>query len=172
MALRRAVIRLARAEAVPDVTLFAGPKLLEGGDELGFTAGLSIPIPIFDRNQGGILEARLRQAQAGALRQAAEVRLRTELAAAHQALDAAHVEILAIRDDIEPSARAAFEAAEEAFRQGKIGALELLDSQRTLVGIRRQHVDALAGYHQAVIAVERLIGSPLYEPHQDQRVAP
>lgn len=172
MALRRAVIQLARAEAVPDVTLFAGPKLLEGTDEFGFTAGLSIPIPIFDRNQGAILEARLRQAQAGTLRRAAEVRVRTDLAASHQALDAAYVEILAIRDDIEPSARAAFEAAEEAFRQGKIGALELLDSQRTLFGVRRQYLDALAAYHQAVIAVERLIGSPLHESPQDQRVAP
>ncbi len=172
MALRRAVIQLVRAEAVPDVTLFAGPKLLEGGDELGFTAGVLVPIPIYDRNQGAILEARLRQAQAGPLRHAVEVRLRADLAAAYQALDAAYVEIVAIRDDIEPSARSALEAAEEAFRQGKFGALELLDSQRTLFGIRRQYVDALAAYHQAVIAVERLIGSPLHDSTQNQRVAP
>ncbi len=154
------------------MTLFAGPKLLEGADETGLTAGASIPLPLFNRNQGGILEARLRQAQAGPLRQAAEVRVRTDLVAAHQALDAAYIEILAIRDDIEPSARAAFEAAEEAFRQGKFGVLELLDSQRTLFGVRRQYLDALAAYHQAVIAVERLIGSPLHESTQDQRVAP
>ena len=166
------MIQLVRAEAVPDVTLFAGPKLLEGGDELGFTAGVLVPIPIYDRNQGAILEARLRQAQAGPLRHAVEVRLRADLAGAHQALDAAYIEIVAIRDDIEPSARSAYEAAEEAFRQGKFGALELLDSQRTLFGVRRQYLDALAAYHQAVIAVERLIGSPLHETTQDQRVAP
>ncbi len=168
LALRSAVIRLARADRVPDVTLFAGPKLLEGTDETAFTAGASIPLPLFDRNQGGILEARIRHAQARSLRRAAEVRVRIDLAAFHQALDAAYVEIRAIRDDVEPSARAAFQAAEEAFRQGKIGALELLDSQRTLFGVRRQYVEALAAYHQAVIAVERLIGSPLHEFLQDQ----
>lgn len=172
LALRRAVFSLARADRVPDVTLFAGPKLLQGTNETSFTAGASIPLPLLNRNQGGILEARVRHAQAGTLRRAAEVRVRTDLAASHQALDAAYVEILAIRDDVEPSARAAFEAAEEAFRQGKIGVLELLDSQRTLFGVRRQYVDALAAYHQAVIAVERLIGSPLHESLHDQRVAP
>ena len=168
LALRSAVFSLARADGVPNVTLFAGPKLLEGTDETAFTAGASIPLPLFDRNQGGILEARIRHAQARTLRRAAEVRVRIDLAAFHQALDAAYVEIRAIRDDVEPSSRAAFQAAEEAFRQGKIGALELLDSQRTLFGVRRQYVEALAAYHQAVIAVERLIGSPLHEFLQDQ----
>ena len=171
MALRRASIRLARAEAVPDVTLFAGPKLLEGGDETAVTAGVSIPLSIFDRNQGNILAARIRQAQAGSLRLAVEVRLRADLGAAYQALDAAYVETQAIHIEIEPRARVAFEAAEEAFRHGKIGSLELLDSQRTLFSVRRQHVDALAAYHQAVIAIERLIGSPLHVP-EPQRVQP
>ena len=172
MALRRASIQLARAEAVPDVTLFAGPKLLEGGNETAVIAGVSIPISIFDRNQGNILAARIRQAQAGRLRQAVEVRLRADLGAAYQALDAAYIEAQAIHDDIEPSARSAFEAAEEAFRHGKIGSLELLDSQRTLFSVRRQHVDALAAYHLAVIAIERLIGSPLHAFPEPQRVQP
>ncbi len=164
IALRRADIGLARAEGVPDVTLFGGPRILEGADDTVAVAGLSIPIPVFDRNQGAILEARIRHAQAGTLRQAAEVQVRAELAAAWQALDAAHLEVRAVRDDVEPSARLALEAAEEAFRQGKIGSLDLLDSQRTLFRVRRQLVDALASFHQAVIAAERLIGAPLHEP--------
>jgi cobalt-zinc-cadmium efflux system outer membrane protein len=168
MALRRAAVALARSDAVPDLTLFGGPRWLEGDDQTVAVAGLSISIPLFDRNQGAILGARIRQAQAGALRQAAEVTVRADLAASWQALDAAHLEVGAVRDDVEPSARAAIEAAEEAFRQGKIGALELLDSQRTLFGVRRQLVDALASYHQAVIALERLIGGPLHEPPPPQ----
>ncbi len=171
IALRRAVIGLARAEGVPDVTLFGGPRLLGNPDEVVGVMGLSIPIPVFDRNQGAILEARIRQAQVGALRRAAEVQVRTELAASWQALDAAYIEVRSVRDDVEPAARSALEAAEEAFRQGKIGALELLDSQRTLFGVRRQLVDALASYHQAVIAVERLIGAPLHEPPQPPQPA-
>ncbi|MHC4129175.1 MAG: TolC family protein [Planctomycetota bacterium] len=168
MAARRAAIDLARAEAVPDVTLFAGPKLLEGADETAFVAGMAIPLPLFDRNQSGILDARIQRAQGERLRQAAEIRVRTDLAAAYLSLDAAFAEVQMVRDEIEPSARSAFEAAEEAFRQGKIDALGLLDAQRTLFGVRQQYVGVLAAYHQATIDVERLIGAPLYETTQPQ----
>jgi cobalt-zinc-cadmium efflux system outer membrane protein len=168
MAARRAAIDLARAEGVPDVTLFGGPKLLEGADETAFIAGMSIPIPVFDHNQGGILDARIRRAQAERLRHAAEIRVRTDLYTAYQSLDTAYIEVQTVRDEIEPSARSAFEAAEEAFRQGKIDALGLLDAERTLFGIRQQYVDVLTAYHQATIDVERLIGAPLHETTQPQ----
>ncbi len=164
MAMRRAAVALARAEAVPDVTPFGGVKLLEGADETAFVAGVAMPIPIFDRNQGGILEARIRGTQAQQRYHAAQVRVQTDLAVAYQSLDAAYNEVLIVQAEIEPSARSALEAAEEAFRQGKIGALDLLDAQRTLFAARQQYVDVQATYHQVVIIVERLIGGPLHEP--------
>lgn len=169
MALRRAAIELALAEAVPNLTLRGGVKLLEGADEMGFLVGASMPIPIFDRNQGGILEARIRRAQAGRQFDAAAVRVRSDLAVAVQVLKAAHEEVLALRDEILPSSQSAFDAADEAFRQGKIGALDLLDAQRTLFAARSQYIEALGDYHGSVVIVERLIGAPLNAHSQDEQ---
>ncbi len=166
MAARRAAVTLAKSEAVPDVTPFGGVKLLEGADETAFVAGLAIPIPAFDRNQGDILEARLRGAQGEALRRAAAVRVQTDRVVAYQGLDAAYRETLILRTEVEPAASSALAAAEEAFRQGKIGALDLLDAQRTLFAVRRQAVEAHAAYHLAVLAIERLIGGPLRQTNQ------
>ncbi len=166
MAARRAAVTLAEANAVPDITPFGGVRLLDGADETAFVAGIAMPIPAFDRNQGAILEARLRGAQGEALRRAAAVRVKTELAVLYQALDTAFLETAILRTDVEPSADSALAAAEEAFRQGKIGALDLLDAQRTLFAVRRQSVDAHAAYHRAVVAIERLIGGPLHQPTQ------
>ncbi len=166
MAVRRAAVTLARAHAVPDITPFGGVKLLDGVDETAFVAGIAMPIPAFDRNQGKILEARLRGAQGEALRRAAAVRVKTELAVVYQALDTAFLETVILRTEVEPSAESALAAAEEAFRQGKIGALDLLDAQRTLFAVRRQSVDAHAAYHRAVVAIERLIGGPLRQSEQ------
>jgi len=163
MAMRSAAVALAKAEAVPDVTPFGGVRLLEGADETAFVAGVAMPLPIFDRNQGAILESRIRGTQAEQLRRAARVRVQTDLAVAHQALDAAYNDVLIVQTEIEPSALSALEAAEEAFRHGKIGALDLLDAQRTLFAARQQYVDVQASYHQIVIVVERLIGGPLHE---------
>ena len=108
----------------------------------------------------------MRGAQGEALRRAAAVRVKTELAVVYQALDTAFLETAILRTQVEPSAESALAAAEEAFRQGKIGALDLLDAQRTLFAVRRQSVDAHAAYHRAVIAIERLIGGPLHQTTQ------
>lgn len=163
MAMRSAAIALAKAEGVPDVTPFGGVRLLGGAEDTAFVAGVAMPLPIFDRNQGGVLESRIRGTQAEQLRRAAHVRVHTDLAVAYQALDAAYNDVVIVQTEIEPSARSAVEAAEEAFRQGKIGALDLLDAQRTLFAARQQYVDVQASYHENVIVVERLIGGPLHE---------
>ena len=161
-ALRRAEVELALAQRVPDLSVTGGVRYFDEIDETALVAGLSVPLPVFDRNQGGIQAARLRVLQGGRLEEAARVQVHVALAEAHQVLDASFVSVRTIREQILPSAELAFEAAEEAFRQGKIGALDLLDAERTLFDARRQLTDALSVYHLAVIAAERLIGAPLH----------
>lgn len=161
-ALRQAEVELALAQRIPDLTLAGGVRYVNDIDETVFVAGLSLPLPVFDRNQGGIQAARLRSIQGGRLEEAARIQVRTALAETYQALDAAFIEVRMTRDEVLPSAELAFEAAEEAFRQGKIGALDLFDAQRTLFKARRQQIDALLAYHLTVVAGERLIGAPLH----------
>lgn len=161
-ALRQAEVKLALAQGIPDLTVSGGARYLSVIDESVFVAGLSLPLPVFDRNQGGIQAARLRLIQSGHLEETTRIQVRTALAEAYQSLDTAFVEVRMTRDEVLPSAELAFEAAEEAFRQGKIGALSLFDAQRTLFNARRQLVDALFSYHITVVASERLIGAPLH----------
>ncbi len=161
-ALRQAEVKLALAQRIPDLNVSGGVRYLNASDETVLVAGLTLPLPVFDRNQGGIQAARLRMIQGGHLEESTRVQIRTALAEAHQALDAAFVEVRMTRDELLPSAELAFKAAEEAFRQGKIGALGLFDAQRTLFNARRQLVDALLSYHITVVATERLIGAPVH----------
>ena len=165
-ALRQAEVELALAQRVPDLTVAGGVRHFNKLDETAFVVGLSLPLLVFDQNQGGIQAARLRALQGGRLEEAARVQIHTALAEVYQILDAAFVSVRTTREQILPSAELAFQAAEEAFRQGKIGALDLLDAERTLFDARRQLTDLLSTYHLAVIAGERLIGAPL---HGDER---
>jgi len=162
-ALRQAEIELALAQRVPDFSLMGGMKHFNGADEVAFVAGLSLPLAVFDRNQGGIRAARLRSLQGDRLSEAAQIRVRTAVVEAYLNLESAHISVRMTQDTILPSAQSAFDAAEEAFRQGKIGALDLFDSERTLFSAHRQLTDALTNYHFAIIAAERLIGAPLHE---------
>ena len=57
MVQRRAALELARAKGVPDLTAGAGVMHMNGMDEVVFMGQVMIPLPLFDRNQGAVLEA-------------------------------------------------------------------------------------------------------------------
>ena len=160
---RQAVLDLARAGAIPDVTAGVGYKHTretEDNDH-AIVVGISIPLPLFDRNQGEIRKARYSLLRARTQRRAAEVGLHTEFEKAYQTLASAHSEAVALRDEVLPAARSSYEASGKSFEQGKAGYLDVLDAQRTLVEVREQYLEALEAYHSAVTSVEGIIAQPL-----------
>jgi cobalt-zinc-cadmium efflux system outer membrane protein len=158
---RSARLALERANAIPDLTLFAGGRNFQETDDNAFVAGVSIPLPLFDRNQGGIAAARSARSKAMEERRAARYQAVASLAAGYRDLRGSFVEAKTLRELILPAAKESFEAANLGYREGKFGFLEVLDAQRTLFEVRDQYIEALAAYHQARAEVERLIGAPL-----------
>ena len=155
---RQARIELAEAQAIPDVTVNAGARLLQGTDETAFVVGLSVPLPLYDRNQGRRSEAVFNLAKANEQRRAVELRIRTALSDEYQSLLSAFREVETLRDEVLPAARSAFDGISEAYRQGKLTQLDVLDSQRTLFEVREQFTEALSSYHRARARVEGLVG--------------
>jgi cobalt-zinc-cadmium efflux system outer membrane protein len=155
---RRAASALQNAIRIPDPTLAAGVRRFRESGDSAFVAGLSIPLPLFNRNQGGILESRRRMAKAERESAAAEARVRVALAEAYLALSTAASEIEALKTTVIPGAQSAFEAASEGYRQGKFGYLDVLDAQRTLFEARGQYVSSLTTYQKALADMDRAIG--------------
>ena len=165
---RKAQIELAKAQAIPDVTAGAGVRHLNESDDTVYLMEFSLPIPLFDRNQGGILEARYAAAKAAQEHQAAEVQVRTFLVQAYQALATAYDEVRSLKNHVVPAARQAFDLTNKAYQEGKTNYLEVLDAQRTLIEIEVRYVSALGGYHAAVSEIEGLIGQTLNALTVDQ----
>ncbi len=158
---RLATLALERARRVPDLTVGLGVQRFEETNDYALTFGLSLPLPLFDRNQGGVLEAHYRLAQLRHERKSAEVRTSTALAESYETLVSARNEAIGLRDEVVPGAAKAFDAAQEGYQQGKFGYLEVLDAQRTLFEARSRFLNALAQYHRSVAIVESLIGTKL-----------
>jgi len=158
---RTARLALERANALPDLTLFAGGRNLRETGDHAFVAGLSIPLPVFDHNQGGIAAARAARNKAREAGRAAYSHASAALAANYRDLSAAFREARTLQEQILPAAEQSFAAADLGYREGKFGFLEVLDAQRTLFEVKGQYIEALAAYHQARAEVERLIGAPL-----------
>jgi cobalt-zinc-cadmium efflux system outer membrane protein len=161
LAQRKAVADLARAQRIPDLTVSLGARNFRETDDNAAVLGVSIPLPLFDRNQGGIKEAGAELSSALHQRSAIRSEALAELADSYGALSSAYVEAHSLEEEVLPAARQAFESAQIGYEAGKFGFLEVLDAQRTLFEVTQQYTDALADYHQARIEVERLTGAPL-----------
>lgn len=158
---RAAALDLARARRIPDLTVGVGGRHFDEDDTSGAVVELSIPLPIFDRNQGGIREAHERLSKAKAERAAAEASVRSALTRAYQEFHAAWDEVTSLRDRVVPRARTVFDGARDAYARGLYRYLEVLDAQRTLFGLRDQYLQTLAAYHVARVDVERLGGAAI-----------
>jgi len=157
----RAALELEKARAASDIKLGGGIQYFDDGDNSAFILGLSIPMPLFDRNQGNIQEAMYMLAKTEEQRKAVETDLRAGLAEASTKLSSSFSEINILKNDVLPLAGSAFDAAGQGYREGKFEYLMVLDSQRTFFEVRARYIEALAGYHKSRADVERLIGRDL-----------
>ncbi|MFN0303221.1 MAG: TolC family protein [Burkholderiales bacterium] len=161
---RRATVDGERAKAIPDVTVTAGVTRFNQFDDRAFMLGISVPLPLFNSNKGGILEANRRLDKAADEQRVAASRVLVALAQAYERLAAIHKEIATLRSILLPGAQSAFDAATTGYQLGKFGFLDVLDAQRTLFQTRTQHLRALADYQRGVSEIERLVGGPLDMP--------
>jgi outer membrane protein, heavy metal efflux system len=161
---RQATIELAESRAIPNLTVSLGvQQYLRTGDS-AFAAGISIPLPLFNRNQGRIRQASQRFSRALEMKRNVEVLLATTLNTAYQQLSTDYAEVTTLEETVLPGAQSAFEAIEYGYRRGKFSQLDVLQAQRTLFSARIQHLAALARYHQSNARIERLIGESLEAP--------
>jgi cobalt-zinc-cadmium efflux system outer membrane protein len=160
VARRLAVVELEDARRLPDVTAVAGFKYLAEPNDAALVAGFSVPIPVFDRNQGTRAAARSGLHRARHERRAAAARLAAELEATSQELAARHHEVSELGERILPTAQEAYEGVRRGYLQGLFRNVDVLDAQRTLFELRLRELDALLAYHGAKAEVERLTGTP------------
>ncbi|MDP3307593.1 TolC family protein [Methylotenera sp.] len=150
-----------QSKKTPDVTVSLGARRNE---ELGgitqAVIGLSIPIPVFDNNQGNLQGARAREFQSIDEKAALQNQLQTELAGAY-ARRQLQVEAGSMyQQDILQGAQSAYEAARKGFEFGKFSFLEVLDAQRTLFQAKTQFIQTLALARQAEADIQSILGAP------------
>jgi len=147
-----------KAQRIPDLTVSLGSQYSREDRERVNVVGLSMPLPLFDRNQGNVLAAARRADQARDLRNAVELRLRSETRSAVSQWRTALEDVADYDRTILPSAQQAVDTATRGFEMGKFAFLDVLDAQRTLIEARALYLEALAQATDARAQVERIYG--------------
>lgn len=158
---RKALTALEQSKRVPDVTVSVGMQRSNETQRNVLLFGVSVPLPVFDRNQGNLLEALKLEDKARDELQAATVRLHSEVAQARERLSTIIAEVQSLKQDVLPGAKSAYDAATIGFENGKFNFLEVLDAQRTYFTAKSQYLKALGEAHRAAADIDRLLGASM-----------
>jgi len=157
---RNAELLLARLKPYPDVRVAGGWRHFNETGENAVRFTVSVPIPVFDQNQGNILSAQENLAKVRAEREANRNLLMVMAGRAYDTLQGSLRELVILRDIAIPKARDASEAIAEGYGQGRYTLLEVLDAQASLGQARLREQEAQQNFHVAVATIEGLVGNP------------
>lgn len=166
---RNAELLLARLKPYPDVRVSAGWRHFNETGDNAVRLGISIPIPVFDQNQGNILSAQESLAKAAAERAANKATLVVLAGRAYDSVEGSLRELAILRKSAIPKAEAAAAAIIDGYGQGRFTLLEVLDAQATLAQAQLREQEALQNFHIAVATIEGLVGNPFSLTRQSSR---
>ncbi len=161
---RQAEIKLARALQYPDPIVGVGVMLQgpQGPDnQQQWTAGVSVPLPVFDRNQGGILQAETDFQVAAADYRQTEMTVRSELERAYDRFLEARRMVEAYQTGVLDRALTLLTIAQKEREKGELGILELVDAARAAQETKEDYLDALFSYQRAVLRLEHAAGQAI-----------
>ena len=166
--------RLARANRWPDPTVgmsflhtgneFPGPGWFEpfypkGAASNGMGIGLaSIPLPIFDRNQGEIARAKSEELRSALLAQAAENQVIQDVESAYAQFVSARERLKLYEDTYLGEAKESLDIEDFSFHKGGASILDYLDAQRTYRATQLAYRQQLAAYLNALAQLQSAAG--------------
>ncbi|GAB6185598.1 TolC family protein [Thermopirellula anaerolimosa] len=147
----RAVLRRACAEAVPNLTVQGLVNVIDNGAEGTTNGGISVslPVPIFNRNQGAIMQARYELSAAESAVRELELELRGRLAEVYARYRQAWTEAERYRSSILPTAEEVLNLTRKSYQAGEASFADLLLAERSYVQKQAEYLEALLRFRTA-----------------------
>jgi outer membrane protein, heavy metal efflux system len=152
----RAQLQLEQARTRPDITATVGYK--RNGVDNALYGALSVPLPLYNKNQGMIARAQAEIEVAEAEAHAVRNTVLAELAAARRAVTLHQQQVEAMRTDFLMQADEVRNISLAAYREGASDLLVVLDAQRTRSQAQELYFQALYDFQIAVHELERAAG--------------
>ena len=139
---RRALNR-ACVDAVPDIRTQVSVQFDDGTKDTIAGVQVGVPLPLWNRNQGGICQAQAEVAVASQNIDRVALDLKRRLAEAFQEYSNAKMQVVIYSERILPRAEQTFELVRRGYAAGEVGYLELLTAQRTYAQTNLTYLDSL-----------------------------
>jgi cobalt-zinc-cadmium efflux system outer membrane protein len=158
----QAELRLQLAQGKVDYTVGAAlnRQFGVGGLTSGNSAGVffSMPLPVFNKNQGEIERARREQEQIQARIRSLEQEIQAEVENAFEQFQTAKQLLEQIETDLLERAKRVREVTDFSYRRGEATFVELLDAQRTYNETMQGYNEARAEYGRTLFLIDAITG--------------
>lgn len=154
--------QLQRALRTPNITAGGGYKRTLTSN--GVVFGVTVPVPLFNRNPGGIVRAEAARRRAENRATAAELGIRLDVQRSANAIEVNQARVRYIEQETLGAAREARDAVMAAYQVGEAGLIDYLDAQRAFRDTLRIYNRALYERRLSDFEVAAAIGRPSVQP--------
>lgn len=149
-------LRLARAMAVPDVNVQVVAQRDHIEKYSNVTTLISMPMPMFNRNQGNIVNAQgiLRQAQYEYDR--LRLAVSDELSQSFRSYQSLRTQVERLGKEVLPRAKENLDLTTQGYKLGRFDAMRVLSARQSYAQARLGYIDALTELHKVLIEIDGL----------------
>ena len=153
----RSALGRAHAQVIPDLNVQVALQYDNLTEDTITGVQVGLPIPLWNRNQGGIQRAWNDIVTARRNIQRVELDLQQRLAIAFQQYADARYQVGRFSDNILPTAKETFDLVSEGYQKGEVGYLDMLTAQRTYFQANLSYIEALRELWRVTVRIEGML---------------
>lgn len=159
-----AEVTLAYRNRYQDVYVLFQPYTFQDNQPLGLKSptswalGVTVPLPIYNRNQGNIQKAKINVTQTQTELAALERQVATQVLIAEKEYRVTRAAVDRIENEMLPDAKVVLEDTLRLFRGGELTVIYYLTAQREYNDVVRQYRDTLARHRRSMLGLNTAVG--------------
>jgi cobalt-zinc-cadmium efflux system outer membrane protein len=155
-------LKYAKSERIPDVEFSVGVRQFNEDDTYSFVGGLSVPLPLFNRNQGGIQEAMVNQKRIEVDKNTTVNTLILELDEHYRTFKIMEKEITILQERILPKAEELLKKLMRGYEKKEVAYIGLLEARRKHIDTQKRYMQTLRDFNVIIAHLERLCSKPFH----------
>lgn len=150
------LVALEKSRSIPDLAVQVGVTAEKFVQQAALSIGFTIPLPLFDQNEGNINRASFDQLQTVYKQMDLENHLQKSLEILYHEWQSIYEQVVFLKDSILPCANEAFCLAQESYDEAKVDYLSFLNARGALFNVQQSYLNAIEEYHHKRADVIRL----------------
>jgi cobalt-zinc-cadmium efflux system outer membrane protein len=157
-------VKLARANRLTDIYLLYQPYTFQDNTPFGLKSatswalGVTVPLPVYNRNQGAILRAQLNVTQTQIELATLERQLLTDVEIAEREYEVSKKVIERIEKEVIPYSLQVRNDTELLFRGGEVNVVVFLNAERDYNDTVKVYLDTLVRHRRSMLALNTAVG--------------